>query len=497
MSALVRFLWYFPLLALPRCTPDAVSQVVEALPTLLNAPAPPPVTVAPLIRALLDTSGSGSAPTATQPLGLQAGAQVLAFYGPDYEPAWTSPADSLNANARAALRLLARAADYGLRPADYHELPLRALRDSLRHPHEPAWHARQQARLEVYLTDAVLRLMSDLRRGRLRPYTVSVGEKAAGRVWQPAAELRAALAVGTVSATVLAGQPAHREYRQLQQALARWLTRPIAPDSAHFHQVQFEHAALNLERWRWNALPADSEYVLINVPAYELLVVGRDSVLRRHRVIVGKPETPTPTLSSHLSHFTLAPDWYVPRSIATREMLPHLQADAGYLQRNNLAVYTTRGQLLDPATIAWRTVTARNFAYVIRQSAGCENALGNIVFRFANPHAVYLHDTPMRQFFARPDRALSHGCIRLQHPMQLAAYLLRREGRAVNLPSEEECARQPRPRDVRLRRALPLHVRYATCVADNGHLRFLPDIYHQDEAVRRALFGPARRPLLP
>ncbi|WP_310394172.1 L,D-transpeptidase family protein [Hymenobacter sp.] len=452
----------------------------------------PKVPVAPLIQALLDTAAAGSARAADARRGLQAGADVRAFYGPAGTPAWTTaPADSLTANATAALALLARAAEHGLRPADYGATRLRGLRDSLGRPAPPDQRAGQLARLDVYLSDAVLRFMRDLSRGRLRRYAASAPEKAAGPAGQPAVLLRAAVDAGgrQVPAAVRAGQPANREYRQLQQALAQWLARPAAPDSAAQHQAEYEQAALNLERWRWDPVPPAAEYALINIPAFELQVVVRDSVRRRHRVVVGTPATPTPTLSSAIRSFTLAPDWHVPHSIATRELLPHLKRDADYLARNNYALYDERGQPQNPQGINWARVTSGTFAYTVRQSAGCENALGNIVFRFANPYSVYLHDTPLRQLFARPGRALSHGCIRLDNPFALAAYLLRREGRPALLPSEEECARQPRPREVRLARPLPLYIRYATCTAVNGRLRCWPDVYHRDEAIRRELFG--------
>jgi murein L,D-transpeptidase YcbB/YkuD len=112
------------------------------------------------------------------------------------------------------------------------------------------------------------------------------------------------------------------------------------------------------------------------------------------------------------------------------------------------------------------------------------------MFRFANPYAVYVHDTPERQVFAQPNRALSHGCVRLENPFALAAYLLRRGGQPVQLPSEAACARQPRPRNVPLRRPMPLFVRYATCTAERGQLCFMPDLYHRDETIGRGLFGP-------
>jgi murein L,D-transpeptidase YcbB/YkuD len=261
-----------------------------------------------IIRALLDTATAGSTRRADERLGLQAGAEVRAFYGTACAPAWLAT-DSLSPNATAALALLTQAPAHGLRSADYGSERLRTLRDSLTQPGEPALRARQRARFDVYLTDAALRFMRDIDRGRLHRYVASAREKAARPAGQPVARLRAALGRHAVPAAMLAGQPANREYHQLQQALAQWLIVPFNPDSAAQHEARYEQLAVNLERWRWEALLAvDSEYVLVNLPACELLVVARDSVLRRHRVIVGRPQTPTPTLSSSIDHFTLAPD---------------------------------------------------------------------------------------------------------------------------------------------------------------------------------------------
>ncbi|UOQ96502.1 L,D-transpeptidase family protein [Hymenobacter sp. 5317J-9] len=476
---------------LPWCSPaPSETHSSASQPGQSKSTASPPaqdVPVAPLLQALLDTAAAGSARAADACLGLQAGPEVRAFYNPTYEPIWTT-ADSLTTDAAAAWQQLSRAAELGL-PADYLPAALVALRDSLALPADPGRRSWQRARLELQLSDAVLRLMRDLHRGRLRPQAEPAWARG-GAKWQPVAALRAALGQGAVPAAMLAGQPTTREYRQLQAALARWLARPVPPDSAAAHRARYQQAALNLERWRWEAWAPTPEYLLVNLPAYELQVVARDSVRRRHRVIIGKPETPTPTLSSAVRYFTLAPDWHVPRSIATKEMLPLLKQDPGYLALNNLALYDQQGRSLDPFAMNWRAVTAQNFPYTIRQSAGCDNALGNVVFRFANPYTVYLHDTPMRQFFAAPARAFSHGCVRLAEPLALAAYLLRREGRPVRLPSEAECARQPTPRDVRLIRPMPIFIRYATCTAENGRLRFFADVYGRDESVRRALFGP-------
>ncbi|MBD2715539.1 L,D-transpeptidase family protein [Microvirga sp. STR05] len=490
MSAVHRLLCYVSslMLAGPWCHSGAHKlPPATTSPALAAAPESQEVPVADLIRQLLDTA---AAPGAGLQRSLQAGPDVRALYGAGFQPLWTTSLDSVTADARAALALLARAPEYGLRTTDYHWLRLQALRDSLRRPAPAGSRARQQARLEVFLSDAALRFMHDLSTGRLRPSARPEANPADGAAWEPVRALREALGRGAVPMAMLSGQPRHREYRQLQEALASWLAAPVPPDSAAWHQARYELAAVNLERWRWTARSADSSYILLNIPAYELLVLSADSVVRRHRVVVGQPRTPTPTLSSRITHFTLAPDWHVPHSIATREILPHLKADAGYLALNNYSLYDAQGRFVDARQINWQAITAKNFRYTVRQSAGCDNALGNIVFRFANPYSVYLHDTPVRQIFDRPDRALSHGCMRLQAPLSLAAYLMRREGRTVRLPTEAECARQTVSRTVYLRRPMPLHICYATCTAERGRLRFFADIYHRDEVLRRALFGP-------
>ncbi|WP_170172583.1 L,D-transpeptidase scaffold domain-containing protein [Hymenobacter rigui] len=448
----------------------------------VSAAAPGP---AVLLRALLDTAGT-QANHSDSLRGLSAGPAVRRFYGSQPVPVWLTAPDSLSAQAEATIQFLTRVRELGLAPAFYHGPHLQALHDSLRLT--SSLHPGQLARAELLLTDAVLQLLTDLRRGRLHPYTVSPIERATGLLFRPEAVLRAALATTDVPGAFRGVQPRHREYQQLQRALAAWLQRPVPPDSAAQWQWRYETAALNLDRWRSEALP-DSSYLLINLPAQQLYAVAADSLRARHRVIVGAPATPTPTLSSSIRYFTVAPEWRVPTSIATREMLPRLRHDASYLTRNNLRLYNQQGQPLDPATVNWQQVSARHFPYFIRQAAGCDNALGNIVFRFDNPYSVYLHDTPTRELFWQANRALSHGCVRLEKPFSLAYYLLQADGQHVQLPPEDACARQPVPRNYPLRHPVTLYIRYATCAVENSRLHFYPDIYHRDEMLRHRLFA--------
>lgn len=449
---------------------------------------PPPVADAPLAVPALPAVGGlvqawlGLGPAShprPQP-NWRAGPALRAFYEETPAPVWTQ-ADTLTRPARATLALLVQAYAYGLQPADYGLPALLVLRDSLAGPGPAAARRPQLARFDVYLTDAVLAFAHDVQHGRQHRESAPV--VAAG-------QLRAALAAGAWPAALLAGQPTNREYRQLQQALAQWLAQPPGPADSVVarHRSRFERIALNLERWRAEPI-TEPEYLLVNIPAFELLVLGHDTVKRRARVIVGKPATPTPTLRSRIKYFTLAPVWNVPYSIASQEMLPRLQDDPGFLAESNLAVFDGRGRRRNPWRIDWGEVTEQAFKYTIQQEAGPRNVLGNVVFHFPNPHLVYLHDTPERHLFAQADRALSHGCIRVERPRELAAWLLRREGNPTPLPAPAQ-ARQGPPQDVLLRRPLPIFIRYATCTAENGRLRFYQDIYGQDQVLREALYCP-------
>ncbi|GAA4054524.1 hypothetical protein GCM10022409_47000 [Hymenobacter glaciei] len=480
----MRFLFIlfpFILLSLFAARPDAaIPGPVQAAPGATSA----------RIQALL-------ADTLAESLPLVQGQQARGFYrGRAYSPTWCA-AYQPSAQGRTALALLTRAEDFGLLPSRYHAGALQALADSLAQPGAPERQPAQLARFDVLLTDGLLTFAVHLRRGQLRAFTPSPLEKA-GVPFAPAAWLARALAAPDFARALLQCQPQQREYQQLQQALARWRRQPAGPDAAQ-RARRARQMALTLERWRWEAIPA-ADYVLVNLPAYQLEVVRHGRVLQTHRLVIGRPASPTPTLSSRLTSFTVAPEWRVPNSIATKEILPHMQAgtratsEHNFLVDNNYTLYDANGQRLDPTTVNWQTVSAQHFPYTIRQNAGCENALGNIIFRFANPYSVYLHATFNTSDFQKPYRALGHGCMRMERPMKLAAYLLGPDAARAKLPTEAQCEAAPKPRSYYLRRPVALYVRYATCAVVAGQLRFYADVYRQDERLSQQLFGRGLAP---
>lgn len=234
----------------------------------------------------------------------------------------------------------------------------------------------------------------------------------------------------------------------------------------------------NLARWDETPPPLDREYVAVNIADATLEMVRGGAVLERMRVIVGDQRHPTPVFSARITGVTVNPPWNVPRSIATREILPRLKRDTTYLARNRMVLLERED---DPhgLTVAWHAISAGAFPFRIRQLPGEGNALGRIKFEMPNPHDVYLHDTPARALFKRSDRGLSHGCIRLEHPQQLAQHLLPagEEGAATleAAIASGETIRIPLPMPV------PVHLHYWTAfVDDNGAENFRPDRYGRD-----------------
>ncbi|WP_460574875.1 L,D-transpeptidase family protein [Hymenobacter coalescens] len=414
--------------------------------------------------------------------------QVQRFYASvGFAPVWTDTAGPLPA-ATAGRKLLLLAREYGLNPVSFSAAADGALLDSLRPVGSARAQLRRRAAAETQLTEALLQFVSQLRRGPLLPESLLPATCAPDSLFDPVTWLHTARRSKDFTRELLAAQPRSRSYVRLVWA---W-QRLCRTDTAAARRVGWQVAA-NLQRLRWEPA-ADTAYLVVNIPAYSLQVVRGSAVVRTFRVVVGGPATPTPELSSRVRFFQTSPEWKVPRSIATREMLPQLRRNPGYMDANNYVLYDRQGQVVNPRRVDWKQVTAESFPYTIRQAAYGDNALGNVVFRFPNAHDIFVHDTPSRKFFNKPVRALSHGCIRLEKPLQLAVFLLRRD--YADKPEKGQRLVERMWDSVYggyskyfpLRYPIPIHIRYLTCHADDGPaLRHLADVYGRDAALIQAL----------
>ena len=257
-----------------------------------------------------------------------------------------------------------------------------------------------------------------------------------------------------------------------------------------------EQLELNLERWRWLPKDLGRRHIIVNIAAFELEVMDGDSLVMSMRVVVGRPFDRTPVLSDTMRYLVLNPYWHVPSNIARTELLPKLKRDPSYLARYKLRVFPNSrldAQEVAPSTVDWSTITTAHFPYRLRQDPGPLNALGRIKFMFLNKYHVYLHDTPARPLFEETQRDFSHGCIRIQHPIELAVYLLRnnprwdRDSLLAALDNAED-------RSVPLREPMPIHLLYWTAWADaDGTIQFRRDIHDRDATLFTALRTPPPR----
>ena len=185
---------------------------------------------------------------------------------------------------------------------------------------------------------------------------------------------------------------------------------------------------LNLERLRWILGNPEQRSIVVNIANFELNVIENGKSVLSMKVIVGKPYWRTPVFTAKMTYLVINPSWNVPDSIARREILSKIRKDPHYLEKQKMRVLRQQGYReyeINPETIDWSQVTARALSYRFRQEPGPLNPLGQIKFMFPNRFSVYLHDTPSRRLFSKNVRTFSHGCTRIEKPIELAEHLLR------------------------------------------------------------------------
>jgi murein L,D-transpeptidase YcbB/YkuD len=247
---------------------------------------------------------------------------------------------------------------------------------------------------------------------------------------------------------------------------------------------------VNMERMRWSNSGRGDRYLIVNIARFELEVVEKGNVILSMKVVVGKPFLNTPVFRGKMTYLVLNPVWNVPESIAKKEILREVKKDPAYLRKENITVLRGWGdneEEIDPDTVRWKSVTERNLYFRFRQEPGPLNPLGRIKFMFPNRFNVYLHDTPARHLFAQNVRAFSHGCIRIEHPLELAEYVLQGDPRWTK-ESIVAAIEEGSTREVRLPRPLDVYIVYVTAWVDkDGSVQFRNDLYGRDADLYEAL----------
>jgi murein L,D-transpeptidase YcbB/YkuD len=236
---------------------------------------------------------------------------------------------------------------------------------------------------------------------------------------------------------------------------------------------------LSLERLRWLGATPRDRYVAINIPEFRLWAVEDGRVATTMAVIVGRAVSGTPVFVDAIEAVQFNPYWNVPRSIAAKELHPKLARDPGWLAREHMELLGAVGGDLRAALASG--------AARLRQRPGVDNALGRVMFSLPNTHDVYLHDTPARTLFARSRRDFSHGCVRLERPLELARFVL--AGLPDWTPQRMDAViAEGRNQWVRVPAPVPVLIFYSTVnMGPDGRARFLPDVYGLDARLDGAL----------
>ncbi|WP_170976485.1 L,D-transpeptidase family protein [Rhizobium sp. FKL33] len=233
-----------------------------------------------------------------------------------------------------------------------------------------------------------------------------------------------------------------------------------------------------MEQMRW--LPRDfgSRYVFINQPAFEAYYYNEGREQFEMKVVVGSKSNQTYFFQDEIEIVEFNPYWGVPRSIIVNEMLPKLRQDPSYLDRLGYET-SVGGQQVSSTDIDWNTTDSVD----VRQPPGSDNALGQLKIMFPNSHAIYMHDTPQKKFFARDMRALSHGCVRLVDPKKMAAAVLN-----MSVADVDKQIALGRNHQMKVPEKFPVYVSYFTAFPNkDGVVEYFDDVYDRDMYLGRAL----------
>jgi murein L,D-transpeptidase YcbB/YkuD len=377
-----------------------------------------------------------------------------------------------------AMLLLEYSYRFGLSLSDYHWddislQKLRKLRDT------PAGTNQEEKTLfDILMTDALITFINNLHLGKYNPlYDSSYIDSNNINGFRSEDILINARQQKDFLKTVLEVQPKIKEYTDFQNYLNILYSENdcIAPER------ESEKIIINMERLRWIDTN-NTSYILVNIPSYTLKLYHQDDVFD-FKVIVGKPITKTPVLKSRITYFTTAPDWKVPQSIFIKEMLPKILKSSQYLESHHYSVYDKNGNQVEISSSKLKEIRQNPRRYSVRQSSGCDNALGAVVFRFENSYGIYLHDTSQKQLFNKDERALSHGCIRVENAKELAALMLKNDDSESKIPVLKKAMAEYERKDFVLKQPVPIIITYLTCLIMDGKPVLYEDIYHLDDSL--------------
>ncbi len=365
--------------------------------------------------------------------------------------AWTAE------NAAALIAVIEGIASEGLDPADY---DLQALKVSQA--------SGPSAELDMLASKNFRWLVEDMRDGRTpmdarKQWFVVDPDR---DTYRTADLLEKAVQTGDIAGTLAQLAPTHPDYARLKEELAK--TPASEPAKRKLIRA-------NMDRWRWLARDLGKQYLITNVPEYQLRLTVNDKIISTYRTVVGKPgRTATPQLAEIVSGVVFNPTWTVPQSIVKGEGLGNkVLSNPAWARRN--------GYKATKNSNGWITVV---------QQPGPGNSLGRMKLEMPNRHAIFFHDTPSRHLFKNANRALSHGCIRTERALELAITMAIL-GKGASKEKAVEIATSGKYTKVPIKKEMPAYITYFTMASDiEGNMSTFKDIYGRDKPVLASLDKP-------
>lgn len=370
------------------------------------------------------------------------------------------------------LAAITESAAHGLNPADYQPERLRALAGT--------------AAGTLLTREMALRLARDLAHGRVSAGRVDSAWHIRDSDPDPTSAVDAALHAQTLAMTLAGLAPAAAEYQLLTTEMRSLGAGNAIVSADPARQRRLESLRATLERWRWLPRTLPAHRLWVNLPEYRLFLWRGGAAVRAHDVIIGKVAHPTPSFRVDVTGVVFNPWWDPPRRLVSESVIPALRRGQGArldyrLYRDGLPVPLT--------TLGWKSLSSLPSGYRLRQAPGPSNALGQVKLRMYNTYDIYLHDTPNKELFDQPKRALSNGCIRTRDALDLARALVAGTAGwdAARVATALETRRET---TVGLGQPLPAFLVYMTAVVRDGAVITLDDVYGRDAGVVAALDTP-------
>lgn len=253
----------------------------------------------------------------------------------------------------------------------------------------------------------------------------------------------------------------------------------------NLHKAQ--RIALAMEKQRKTA-PFPKRYFRINIPEYMLRLYNDDTLCSENKIIIGTLDHQTPELTSALQTVVVYPYWNVPYSIASKEILPALQKNVNYLEKNDM-VLLKKGDTINPHKVKWSKIKQNAFPYRVVQQPGYRNSLGILKFDFHNKYDVYFHDTPSKGLFKTIARSYSHGCMRTENPVELAKIVMTLDENTMVADSIDSLlSRTGVNHFIRLKKRIPIIIEYRSVIIEDHSVKILRDIYFRDDKYIAVMF---------